>query len=262
MPAAPTPSDQQTIATTRMRRPCAWGVAPTRLNGLVQSSLLPKNSPEASTGSWNAMPMRMPGTREEAGGKAETILRRRRARLSGQRLRRGDDGRDRARGRRLEGHGLRPLRQQGRTVRRGRGRCQRASGSPASRRSELDPGDIEASLMTIARRFLDLVLSPEAIAVNRIIIGEVTRFPALGEVFWAGGPERTRAADRGLSAPRRRQPARWRSPIRGSPPSNSARSCAAKSICAACSTRSPEDAAALTAAAGNAVATFLRAFAR
>jgi AcrR family transcriptional regulator len=56
----------------------------------------------------------------------------------------------------------------------------------------LDPRDIEASLTTIAVRFLDLVLSPEAIALNRIIIGEVTRFPALGEVFWAAGPERSR----------------------------------------------------------------------
>jgi hypothetical protein len=36
------------------------------------------------------------------------------------------------------------------------------------------------------------VLSPEAIALNRIIIAEVTRFPVLGEVFWAAGPERTR----------------------------------------------------------------------
>ena len=56
----------------------------------------------------------------------------------------------------------------------------------------LDPGEIEASLTTIAARFLDLVLSPEAIALNRIIIGEVTRFPALGAVFWKAGPERTR----------------------------------------------------------------------
>jgi len=57
----------------------------------------------------------------------------------------------------------------------------------------LDPADIEASLTTIAIRFLDLVLSPEGIAVNRIIVGEVTRFPVLGELFWAAGPERTRA---------------------------------------------------------------------
>src|SRR5437016_8511652 len=35
----------------------------------------------------------------------------------------------------------------------------------------LDPRDIEASLTTIAHRFLDLVLAPEVIALNRIIIG-------------------------------------------------------------------------------------------
>ena len=57
----------------------------------------------------------------------------------------------------------------------------------------LDPADIEASLTTIASRFLDLVLAPEVIALNRTIIGEVARFPVLGEVFWAAGPERTRA---------------------------------------------------------------------
>jgi AcrR family transcriptional regulator len=56
----------------------------------------------------------------------------------------------------------------------------------------LDPIDIEASLTAIASRFLDLVLSPEAIALNRIIIAEVIRFPALGAVFWEAGPERTR----------------------------------------------------------------------
>lgn len=56
----------------------------------------------------------------------------------------------------------------------------------------LDPVDIEASLTAIATRFLDLVLSPEAIALNRVIIAEVGRFPALGAVFWDAGPERTR----------------------------------------------------------------------
>jgi TetR/AcrR family transcriptional regulator, mexJK operon transcriptional repressor len=57
----------------------------------------------------------------------------------------------------------------------------------------LDPVEIETSLTTIAVRFLGLVLSPEAIALNRIIIGEVSRFPELGGVFWTAGPERTRA---------------------------------------------------------------------
>jgi TetR/AcrR family transcriptional repressor of mexJK operon len=58
---------------------------------------------------------------------------------------------------------------------------------------ELDPGAVEASLLEIAHRFLDLVLSPDAIAVNRITIAEASRFPQLGRVFWQAGPERTRA---------------------------------------------------------------------
>jgi TetR/AcrR family transcriptional regulator, mexJK operon transcriptional repressor len=56
--------------------------------------------------------------------------------------------------------------------------------------SELDPRDVRASLTILGRRFLDLVLSPDAIALHRIILGEVTRFPVLGEVFWRAGPER------------------------------------------------------------------------
>jgi TetR/AcrR family transcriptional repressor of mexJK operon len=55
---------------------------------------------------------------------------------------------------------------------------------------ELDPADVRASLTTLGRRFLDLLLSPDAIALHRIILGEVSRFPALGEVFWHAGPER------------------------------------------------------------------------
>jgi TetR/AcrR family transcriptional regulator, mexJK operon transcriptional repressor len=58
--------------------------------------------------------------------------------------------------------------------------------------SELDPEKVELSLTEIARRFLDLVLSPDAVAVNRITIAEAMRFPQLGEVFWRSGPEQTR----------------------------------------------------------------------
>ena len=63
---------------------------------------------------------------------------------------------------------------------------------------ELDSGDIERSLKTMARRFLDLILSPESIAVNRIVIGEVTRFPVLGSVFWEAGPARVRTEVEGF----------------------------------------------------------------
>jgi TetR/AcrR family transcriptional regulator, mexJK operon transcriptional repressor len=57
---------------------------------------------------------------------------------------------------------------------------------------ELDPGDVRASLRVLGRRFLELLLSPDGIALHRIILGEVTRFPGLGEVFWRAGPERQR----------------------------------------------------------------------
>jgi AcrR family transcriptional regulator len=58
---------------------------------------------------------------------------------------------------------------------------------------ELDPADVSTSLTTLGRRCLDLLLSPDAIALHRIILGEVSRFPALGEVFWRAGPERNLA---------------------------------------------------------------------
>jgi TetR/AcrR family transcriptional regulator, mexJK operon transcriptional repressor len=57
---------------------------------------------------------------------------------------------------------------------------------------ELDPGDVRGSLSLLGRRFLELILAPDAIALHRIILGEVTRFPTLGEVFWHAGPERQR----------------------------------------------------------------------
>src|SRR5215469_8920303 len=58
--------------------------------------------------------------------------------------------------------------------------------------SELDPSDVRASLTVLGRRFLELILSPDGIALHRIISGEVTRFPMLGEIFWRAGPERQR----------------------------------------------------------------------
>ncbi len=124
----------------------------------------------------------------------------------------------------------------------------------------LDPVDIAASLTTIATRFLDLVLSPEAIALNRIIIGEVTRFPALGQVFWAAGPERTRAQ---IEAFLRRAAAS------GSLAISDARLAAEQFAALArgeihyrglLRPEEPGDPAALAAAAASAVATFLRAF--
>ena len=63
---------------------------------------------------------------------------------------------------------------------------------------ELDSRDVRASLTILGCRFLELVLSPDAIALHRIILGEVTRFPMLGEVFWRAGPERERVQIEGF----------------------------------------------------------------
>ena len=124
----------------------------------------------------------------------------------------------------------------------------------------LDPVDIEASLTAIASRFLDLVLSPEAIALNRIIIGEITRFPVLGEVFWAAGPERTRAQIEAFLN---------RAAQAGSLAFSDPRLAAEQFVALArgeihlrslLRLEDPGDAAAFAAAAANAVATFLRAF--
>ena len=125
----------------------------------------------------------------------------------------------------------------------------------------LDPRDIEASLTTIAARFLDLILSPEAIAVNRIIIGEVTRFPALGQVFWAAGPERTRAQ---IEAFLRRAAAAGSlaiSDVRLAAEQFAALARGEIHYRSLSRHEGPAGPAALAAAAANAVATFLRAFA-
>jgi AcrR family transcriptional regulator len=57
---------------------------------------------------------------------------------------------------------------------------------------DLDPRDVRGSLTVLGGRFLDLVLSDDSIALYRIIVAEVARFPVLGEAFWRAGPERER----------------------------------------------------------------------
>src|SRR6266853_6273977 len=124
----------------------------------------------------------------------------------------------------------------------------------------LDPVDIEASLTTIARRFLDLVLSPEGISLNRIILGEVTRFPVLGQVFWAAGPERHRTQ---IEAFLRR--AVHAGSVAIPDPRLAAEQFAALArgeihLRSLLRLENPGDPDALEAAAASAVATFLRAF--
>lgn len=55
---------------------------------------------------------------------------------------------------------------------------------------DIKAGDIRWALRLIGGRLIDLLLSPEAIAINRIVIAESQRFPEIGATFWNAGPER------------------------------------------------------------------------
>jgi TetR/AcrR family transcriptional regulator, mexJK operon transcriptional repressor len=57
-----------------------------------------------------------------------------------------------------------------------------------------DSGDIEADLRDLARRLLEGVMQSRLLQLRRLVIGEASRFPALGRTFYERGPGRTIAA--------------------------------------------------------------------
>jgi TetR/AcrR family transcriptional repressor of mexJK operon len=57
-----------------------------------------------------------------------------------------------------------------------------------------ESGDVAADLRALARRQLRLVMQPRILQLRRLVIGEASRFPALGRVFYEQGPGRTLAA--------------------------------------------------------------------
>jgi TetR/AcrR family transcriptional repressor of mexJK operon len=57
-----------------------------------------------------------------------------------------------------------------------------------------DSGDVEADLRGLARRQLAKVMEPQVLQLRRMVIGEASRFPALGRTFYEKGPGRTIAA--------------------------------------------------------------------
>ena len=70
-----------------------------------------------------------------------------------------------------------------------------------------DTDDLDKDLGELARRLIKIVLSPDVLALRRLVIGEAGRFPRLGRAYYERGPERTavtlaahfqRLADRGL----------------------------------------------------------------
>lgn len=49
-------------------------------------------------------------------------------------------------------------------------------------------GDLRAILLTIARAYLEIVLSPDGLALFRVIVAEAPSFPALARAFYLAGP--------------------------------------------------------------------------
>lgn len=67
--------------------------------------------------------------------------------------------------------------------------------------------NVEATLRTVAHRFVHLLTRPAQLRVRRLVIAEAGRFPQLGRAYFEAGPERVHAiladcfqelADRGL----------------------------------------------------------------
>jgi TetR/AcrR family transcriptional repressor of mexJK operon len=56
--------------------------------------------------------------------------------------------------------------------------------------SETDP---ETVLKDMAGTFLDLILSPQPLAMHRVIVAEAQTFPELGQMFYETGPKRVMA---------------------------------------------------------------------
>lgn len=54
--------------------------------------------------------------------------------------------------------------------------------------------DLRVMLLRYAREFLTMLLSPEIVALNRLVIGEAPRFPELGRIFYERGPRRRHRA--------------------------------------------------------------------
>ena len=56
--------------------------------------------------------------------------------------------------------------------------------------AEIPEASPEEALTMLGRQFVDLVTSPNGLALFRIVIGESARFPELGATFYEAGPQR------------------------------------------------------------------------
>lgn len=82
---------------------------------------------------------------------------------------------------------------------------------PLAEEEDIGRGDLETTLYDVGRRYLDVVMSPEALQLYRTVVAEGSRFPELAQVFYETGPGRASA---GLASVLRQMGRNWG--IRGS----------------------------------------------
>ena len=70
-----------------------------------------------------------------------------------------------------------------------RGRCMHMTGLLGDEAEDGPPGEV---LRRFAVRYFDLLLSDEAIALNRTLMAEIPRMPELGRMWFEAGPARAR----------------------------------------------------------------------
>lgn len=55
---------------------------------------------------------------------------------------------------------------------------------------DTDQTDVEAVLHSVGSNFLGLLLTPQTLAIFRVVVAESARFPSLGRIFFESGPRR------------------------------------------------------------------------
>jgi AcrR family transcriptional regulator len=72
---------------------------------------------------------------------------------------------------------------------------------------EISTQDLETMLHEVGRRYLDVIMSPPALALYRTMVAEGLRFPELAKAFFESGPGRASAS---LGAALKQRRAAWR----------------------------------------------------
>ena len=58
----------------------------------------------------------------------------------------------------------------------------------------VDDDDLRQALLTIARRFVDLLFDPDVVAMHRVVMGEAASQPRIASLFFESGPKQTKSA--------------------------------------------------------------------